>query len=227
MQNKKRISLLFFIITVLILIYFFNIPQYLNLATIKQYKDLLLDMVTDNYWLLVCGYILMYILITAFLLPGAGALSIAGGFFFGTIPATIYIIIGATCGALLAFLSVRYLIGSWLQKQYENQLKAFNREIKTYGSSYLLSLRLIPIMPFFVANILAALTKISLKTFVWTTAIGIIPGALVFSFTGNQLQEIESVKDIFTPPMLLAFLLLSLLALLPVVIKKTKQFTRK
>ncbi len=222
MQNNKRISLLFFILLTLALIYFFNIPQYFNLITIKQYKDLLLSIVKDNYGLSVLSYILIYIFVTAFLLPGAGALSIAGGFFFGTIPATIYIIIGATSGALLAFLSVRYLIGSWLQKKYENQLKSFNKEIKTYGISYLLSLRLMPIMPFFVANILVALTKIPLKTFVWTTALGLIPGALIFSFTGNQLQEIESVQDIFTPPVLLAFLFLSLLALLPVIIKKIK-----
>lgn len=223
MQNNKRIALLLFIITALALIYFFNIPQYLNLATIKQYKDLLLTTVKNNYWLSVLGYILIYIIAIAFSLPGAAALSIAGGFLFGTLPAIPFIVIGATSGAVLAFLSVRYVIGDWLQQRYKKRLHTFNQELKTYGSSYLLSSRLIPIFPFFLINILAALTQIPLLTFTWTTAIGIIPSALVFSFAGSRLHEIESVKDIFTPEVLLAFLLLSLFALLPVIIKRLKK----
>jgi uncharacterized membrane protein YdjX (TVP38/TMEM64 family) len=222
MRNAKRISLFIFILATFALIYLLRIHHYHNLEILKQYKDLLLNSVEKNYWFSALIYICVYIVTVAFSLPGAAVLSMTGGFLFGTLQALPLIILGATMGATLTFLSVRYLIGDWLQQRYEKHLKKFNQELRNYGSSYLLISRLIFIFPFFVINIFAALTQISLFTFIWTTAIGIIPGALIFAFAGNQLHEIESAKDIFTPEVIFVFLLLALFALLPILVKKPK-----
>ena len=120
----------------------------------------------------------------------------------------LYVNIGATCGAVLAFLSARYLLGSRLQESYGAQLAKFNGEMERNGVRYLLTLRLIPVFPFFLVNFLSGLTRVHLSTFTWTTAAGIIPGTVVFAYAGHQLETVHSVGDIFTGKVLSAFLLL-------------------
>jgi uncharacterized membrane protein YdjX (TVP38/TMEM64 family) len=142
---------------------------------------------------------------------------------FGTFLGAVYANIGATLGAIGAFLLVRYSFGAALQRKYAQQLVRFNKAMHEEGMSYLLSVHFIAVIPFFLVNILAGLTQVPLWTFIWTTSVGIFPGSLVYAFAGQQLNTIENVRDIFSLKLLLAFLLLAMLAALPILIKKYKK----
>lgn len=220
LSNTQRLILCGILVVVIILIYYGNLSNYVTFDFFNQQKLILQHFVHDHYLLSVLLFILCYTITIALSIPGAATLSLIGGFLFNVIPGIFYIVLGATSGAILACLSVRYLIGSWLQNRYKDSLIAFNKELESSGIYYLLSLRLIPVIPFFVVNILTGLTRIPLKTFIWTTVVGIIPAAFVFSFAGQQLQTIESPSDILSPPILIALFLLAALALLPVITKR-------
>ncbi|MBI4155237.1 TVP38/TMEM64 family protein [Candidatus Woesearchaeota archaeon] len=222
MKTSKRVIIFLILIFLIISIRFSGLSNYLTFENLKTNKEFLKQSVNQSYLFYVIAFIILYIIVTGFSIPGATILTLASGFLFGTIFGAFYAVIGATIGATLAFLLSRYLIGNWVQKKYESNLKKFNKEISENGFSYLLTLRLIPIFPFFLINILSGLTKIPLKTFIWTTAIGIIPGSLVYSFSGKQLDFINSVSDVFSTRILIAFLLLALLALIPVIFRYAK-----
>ncbi|HDZ69312.1 MAG TPA: TVP38/TMEM64 family protein, partial [Phycisphaerales bacterium] len=174
----------------------------------------------------VLAYIVIYIVVTGLSLPGATILTLAGGFLYKVFFTVIYVNIAATTGAMLAFLFARYIAGQWIQQSYGDKLAKFNEEVDRNGAYYLLTLRFIPIFPFFLINTFAGLTNVPLRTFLWTTSLGIFPGSLVYAYAGRQLCRIKAMQDIFTGQVLLAFLLLAAFAVLPVIvnrIKKTKQ----
>ena len=180
------------------------------------------QVVERNYLLSVGGYIVIYIVVVAFSIPGATILTLGGGFLFGTLWGAIYVNAGATIGATLAFLFCRYVAGEWVQNKYQDKLTTFNRELLKNGYRYLLALRFIPVFPFFLINIFAGLTRIPLRTFIWTTSIGIFPGSLVYAFAGSQLGDIQSVEDIFSARIAVAFSLLAFLVLFPVIVNYFK-----
>lgn len=221
-MNKKIILLVCFIILIG-LVHYFNITDYLTFEQIKLHRTYLLNFVKSNYYLSVLIYILIYIVVITAMLPGAAVLTISGGFFFGTFKGSIFSIFGASVGAILSFLIVRYLIGDYIQNSYKEQLIVFNNEIEKNGFFYLLSMRLIAIIPFFLINILSGLTNVSLKIFSLATILGIIPGSLVYSFAGQNLARIKTPADAFSPSILFAFFLLALLALLPIIYRYIKR----
>lgn len=204
-----------------------SLGDYLTFENLKQNREYLHNVVDKNYLLSVFLYIVVYIIVAGLSLPGAATMTLAGGFLFGTILAALYVNVGATTGATLAFLVSRYLLGNWIQGKYHDRLQKFNREIEVNGYRYLLTLRLIALFPFYLINIMAGVTTTPIKTFIWTTSVGIFPGSLVYAFAGSRLNYIESPKDIFSPQILLAFALLALLPLLPMVIKKLKHAESK
>jgi len=219
--NYKKIVLVAVIVAVIFMVKLFNLDSYLTFENLKLYKEQLLNFVSSNYLVSVVGFIAVYILVVAFSLPGAAVLSLACGFFFG-ITGVLYVNLGATFGAVLAFLAARYIIGNWIQGKYGEKMDSFNRDLEQNGKNYLLSLRLVPVFPFFLINLLAGLTGISLFTFFWTTALGIIPGSIVYVYAGTQLSTINSMGDIISWQMLSAFALLGLLSMVPVFIQKNK-----
>ncbi len=220
--NYKKIILLTIIVVVIFLVKFFNLDSYITFENLKLYKEKMLYYVNNNYLASAAGFIVVYIIFVAFSLPGSAVLSLACGFFFG-MTGVLYVNLGATSGAVLAFLAARYIIGNWIQGRYGDRMNSFNRDLEQNGKNYLLTLRLVPVFPFFLINLLAGLTGISLFTFFWTTAIGIIPGSLVFVYAGTRLSTINSMGDIISWQMLSAFALLGLLSLVPVFIKKIKR----
>jgi uncharacterized membrane protein YdjX (TVP38/TMEM64 family) len=197
--------------------------RFATLDMIKANKDYLLLLVEKHYWLSVICYIALYTTFTACSLPGATVLTVLGGFLFGVLRGAFYTVIGATCGATGAFLITRYIFRSYVQKRYNHRLAYFNQEFTQGGTYYLLALRLTPVIPFFLVNIFAAFTDVHIKTFIITTALGIIPGSLVYAFAGQQLNTVHSLRDIVSPGMLLLLFLLALLALVPVIISYLKK----
>ena len=222
-NNTRNAVLLVILLAVIIGLRLSGIGEFLTFESLQRNKDSLLAFVRDNAVTSVLIYILVYVAAIALNLPGGAVLTIAGGFLFGTFPAVVYVNIGATCGAALAFLSARYLLGSRLQESYGTQLVKFNKEMEQNGVRYLLTLRLVPVFPFFLVNFLSGLTRVPLSSFTWTTAIGIIPGTAVFAYAGHQLETVHSVGDIFTGKVLFAFLVLGIFMVAPVIIGQVRK----
>ncbi len=194
----------------------------LTLENLSRQSEALKGFSNDHYFASVIVFILVYIVAIGFSVPGATLLTLFSGFIFGTILGAAYVNIGATAGAVLAFLFVRYLAGGWVQAKYGDKLTRFNAEFEKNGANYLLTMRFIPAFPFVLINILAGLTSIRLWTFVWTTAVGILPGSLVFTNIGKQIGELESAEGLLKPRFWGAFIILGIFALIPVIYRKVK-----
>jgi uncharacterized membrane protein YdjX (TVP38/TMEM64 family) len=217
-MGKILVALLF--LSAIGAFFFFDLKTYLSLDTVKANRDNLLVFTQEHYAQAVVLFILIYILQTAFSLPGATIMTLAGGFLFGSLWATLYVNIGATTGATLAFLAARYLFHQWVERKFGDRLGAIQEGFAKNAFSYLLTLRLIPLFPFFLVNLLSGLTRVRVSTYVAATAVGIIPGTFVYTFAGRQLGTINSLSELASPRLLLAFSLLGLLILVPIVYRK-------
>ena len=199
---------------------YFDLGRFLSLESLKANRDHLLAFTEDNYTAAVGLFILLYIVVTGLSLPGATILTLAGGFVFGAVPATLYVNIGATTGATLAFFAARYVLRDWVEQKFGKWLEPLQQGFAKNAFSYLLTLRLIPLFPFFVVNLVSGLTRVSVGTYVAATALGIIPGSFVYAYAGRQLGTINSLKEIASPQVLGAFVLLGAFALAPILYKK-------
>ena len=216
----RLVILVVIVAGVFALIRFTPAGDYLNLQSLQENKEALKGFVERNYLVSVLVYIGLYIVIVALSIPGATWLTLLGGFFFGVVFATIFINIGATIGATIVFLAARFFLGEMIQNKYGEKLAKFNKEVETNGSNYLITLRLIPLFPFWMINLFAGVTKIKPRTFIWTTSLGIIPGSAVYAYAGfavNDLGEGGVPKNI-----IFAFLLLAALSIIPLVVKKVR-----
>jgi uncharacterized membrane protein YdjX (TVP38/TMEM64 family) len=226
MSQTPRLSpavkgLIFVLLTgAIIAFFYFDLDRYLSLKALKVHRDSLLTFTEAHYASAVALFIGAYTLITGLSLPGAAIMTLAGGFLFGSVLGTLYVNLGATTGATLAFLASRYLLRDWVERQFSQQLDTFQRGFAESAFHYLITLRLIPIFPFFLVNLLSGLTRVSVATYIAATTIGIIPGSFVYAYAGRELGTLNSIAEIATPRVLLAFTLLGLLALVPVVYRK-------
>lgn len=220
---KRKILIIVVLFVVILLLRNSPLATMFSFENLINSKGSLLNYVNQHYVLSVVMFILIYFVVTGFSLPGAAILTITAGALYGNWQGALIVNVGATAGATAAFLVARYLLGNSFQEKYKEQLEKFNRELSENGTSYMFSLRLIPVFPFFVINLLSGLTALPIRKFIWTTSLGILPGSFVYSNAGRQLSKISSVKEIFTFEMLLAFILLGSLSLIPVLIKKMKR----
>ena len=203
--------------------FYFDLTQYLDLEKLQENKEALRHYTERHYATTVLIYIGIYCAQTALSVPGATILTLTGGFLFGTLLATLYVNVAATMGATLVFLAVRYLFRGTVERKSGERLQAIQRGISENAFSYLLTLRLIPAFPFFFVNMVSGLTRIRVGTYVVATSIGIVPAGLVYTNTGKQLGNIDSVGDIASTGVLVAFFLLGVLALTPVLYKKLRK----
>lgn len=217
-DRQFRVVLAVILAVVLILFRFLG-QDLFTVDNIRANRDFLLALVHDHYFLAVFLFIGAYIS-TAFAVPGALVLALVGGFLFGAFRGALYANIGLTAGAILAFLTARFVLGEWLQKRYSSQLEAFNREIEGHGAYYLFVLRVVPALPFFLVNYLAGITRMSLKSYVIATGLGELPGSVILSFAGQQFQTISHMEDALTPTVLFSLGLVALLGILPVIINR-------
>lgn len=215
------VSLLFVIMA--IIIYQFMLKDYLHLAYLKQVSLQLKGYIHTHYAYITFFYLILYSFLIATAMPGVALLTLLGGFLFGTLLGTLYSVIGAIIGSLAFFFVVRYLLEGMMESKYGKKFAPLRDNVQKYGASYLLTLQFLTLVPYFVINTVAALAHVPLKTFIWTTAVGAIPLLFVYAFTGRQLSSIHSIRDIMSMQMLIAFGLLALLALLPIVIRKFKK----
>jgi uncharacterized membrane protein YdjX (TVP38/TMEM64 family) len=200
--------------------FYLDLGRFLSLEALKENRDNLLAFTDAHFAMAVGIFIVAYAAVTGLSLPGAAILTLAGGFLFGALFGTIIVNVGATTGATLAFLTARYLLRDTVEQKFGRWLGPFQEGFAKNAFSYLMTLRLIPLFPFFVVNLVSGLTRVSVGTYVAATALGIIPGSFVYAYAGRQLGTINSLKEIASPNVIGAFVLLGLLALVPIVYKR-------
>ena len=203
-----------------------GLHHYLSFDALREHRETLLAFVRDKPLIAPLAFILLYALATALSVPGGAVLTIAGGFMFGTWLGGFYVMIGATIGAAAVFLIAKTALGGALRDKAGPWLGRMEAGFRDDALSYLLVLRLVPIFPFWLVNLVPAFLGVSLGTYVLGTFVGIIPGCLVFSSIGNGLGAVFDAGEtpdlgiIFEPAILGPILGLSLLALLPVAYKR-------
>ncbi|MGE5699539.1 MAG: TVP38/TMEM64 family protein [Deltaproteobacteria bacterium] len=219
----KKGALLLLIAAVAGAFFYFDLGKHLTLENLKSNRARLEELRAANAFLFAAVFVLVYIVQTAFSLPGAAVLSLASGAIFGILRGTLLVVTGATIGAVLAFLVSRTLLRDWVVKKFGGRMEGIDRGLKESGLSYLLFLRLVPAFPFFLVNLACGVTGLPVRTYFLGTFIGIIPGSLVFVNAGASLSDIQSVSQVASPRVLASFALLGLFALLPTVINAVKR----
>lgn len=194
--------------------FLFDLGEYFSLAELKRQRDALSAFAETRPLLTIGSYFVIYVLMAALSLPGAAILTLAGGAVFGLATGTVVVSFASSIGATLAFLAARFLFHDAVQRRFKDRLKRLNEGVKRDGGFYLFSLRLVPVFPFFVINLVAGLTPLRTWTFYWVSQVGMLPGTLVYVNAGTQLGQVSSAGDILSPSLLGAFLLLAVMPFL-------------
>lgn len=218
--SAGKIAMVLAIVVAVAAFFYFDLGRFLSLQALKDNRDYLLSFTETQSALAAALFVLIYVAVVGLSLPGAVILTLAGGFLFGAVWGTLFVNLGATTGATLAFLASRYLLRDWVERKFGKWLGPVQQGFAKNAFSYLMTLRLIPLFPFFVVNLISGLTRVNVGTYVAATALGIIPGSFVYAYAGRQLGTINSLKDIASPGVIGAFVLLGLLALVPNLYKK-------
>ncbi|WP_116473027.1 FAD-dependent oxidoreductase [Zobellella maritima] len=209
----RRLLLILVLAALVAAFFLFDLDKQLTLEALKQHQADIADFKADNPWLMAGAFFVFYVLVTALSLPGAAIMTLAAGALFGLWQGFVLVSFASTIGATLAFLVARFLLHDAVQRRFGDKLKAINAGVARDGAFYLFSLRLVPVFPFFLINILMALTPIKAATFYWVSQLGMVAGTLVYVNAGTQLAAIDSLAGILSPGLLLSFALLGIFPL--------------
>ncbi len=216
-------------LSLLLCFFYFGLFQDLRFENLAKHRLLLLQWKEDNYLLAVFFYTLAYTLAVTASLPGALFFSMAGGFLFGLFPGVLYVLFSITLGSTLLYLSIKLAFADWAQKKVEKRFKQVERGFQENAFYYLLSLRLVPVFPCFLVNIMAGLLNLSLPLFVSATFLGLVPGVIIYTALGENLGSLlEQPSFSFTnfmlqPRFLLPLFGLAFLALMPIIVQYFKK----
>lgn len=213
----KKTLIVLVVIAALAMFFGMRLDQYLTLDTLKESQAKFAAAQAQSPWLTALAVFLMYVVVVALSLPGATIMTLAIGALFGFWVGALLVSFAATIGATLAFLASRYVLRDLVQKRFGDKLKGINEGMAKDGALYLFLLRLMPIFPFFLINLLMGLTHIRTATFYWVSQLGMLAGTLVYVNAGTQLAHIDSLSGILSPAVLLSF---ALLGVFPLVAKR-------
>lgn len=214
---KKKIVLAIFIALILIIVKYLGLDQYLTFDYIKNNQQMFNNYYLEHQLVTILGFAAVYILTTSLSIPGATLLTLLGGGIFGFMHGLVIVSFASTLGATLAFLLSRILFKDIIEKKFSNKIKMINAGVEKEGAFYLFSLRLVPIVPFFLINIGMGLTKIKVSTFFLVSQFGMLAGTAVYVNAGVQLSKLESLAGIISPSLLGSFVFLGIF---PLVAKK-------
>ena len=214
MKKMSRLLLALLIITLISVWFIFDLGQFITLDYFKSQQLSIETWKSENPLLAMAAFAAVYISVAALSLPGAAILTLASGAIFGLLWGTVIVSFASTIGATLAFLVSRTLLQNWVQARFGDKLKALNQGIEKDGAFYLFTLRLVPLFPFFIINLLMGLTRVRPRTFYWVSQLGMLPATLVYVNAGTQLAQIETLQGILSPELLFSFILLGLFPLL-------------
>ena len=203
------------VIAVLILVYFvFDLGQYLDLNYFKEQQGKIADYRDSSPLQAAAIYFVIYILVTGLSLPGAAIATLIGGAIFGLLWGTVLVSFASVIGASCAFLVSRHILRDAIQSRYGDRLRTINEGIRKDGAVYLFTLRMVPLFPFFVINLVMGLTPMRLGTYFIVSQIGMLPGTIVYVNAGTQLAKIDSVGAILSPALIASFVLLGIFPLI-------------
>tara|TARA_R110002153_G_scaffold68547_8_gene182024 strand:+ start:6621 stop:8762 length:2142 start_codon:yes stop_codon:yes gene_type:complete len=223
-MNFKRGILLVSIILLIAAFFIFDIGQYLTLESLKANQQELAEYIASNWLQAFIVYFLIYVTATALSLPGAIILTLGAGALFGLGFGLLLASFASTIGATLAFLVSRFLLRDWVKSTFSERIKAIDKGVEKDGPFYLLSLRLVPIFPFFVINLVMGVTSIKTVTYYLVSQVGMLIGTAVYVNAGTQLAEIEAVSDIASKELILSFVLLGIF---PIIAKLILNFIKQ
>ena len=215
LKNLKYIIFLFILILISIFL-FSDLKGYFTLSYVKQNLMNFRLLYKENILLFSLTFSLIYIMTSALSLPFATLLTLLSGYIFGLTFGTFIVSLCSTVGASIAFLTSKFLFYEYIQKRYKKQMVTINNEFINEGIFYIFALRLVPVFPFFVVNIVTSLLPIKLSTFFWISLLGMFPATLVYVNAGDELSKINSFSDILSFQVLISF---SLIGILPLTIK--------
>lgn len=213
-MNTKKLLLLAALAAGLALFFALDLGHYLHLDTLRQSQNQLAARYAQSPWAVSGAYFLLYVLATALSFPGAAILTLAGGAIFGFGWGMVLVSFASTLGATLAFLMARFVLRDWVQTRFAARMLSINQGMERDGALYLFSLRLIPVVPFFIINLVMGLTTMRTWTYYWVSQLGMLAGGAVYVLAGTQLAQIQSLRDVLSPGLLGAFVLLGIFPLL-------------
>ncbi len=203
--------------------FWLDLGRYLSLDTLRTQHAALQAFVVANELVAAAGFFLLYVAVTALSIPGAAVMTLAAGAVFGLFEGTLLVSFASSIGATLAFLLARFLLRDWVERRFAWATEKINAGVRREGGYYLFSLRLVPLFPFFVINLVMGLTRLRTWTFYWVSQAGMLPGTLVYVNAGTQLGRIEQPGDILSPALIASFVLLGLF---PLLAKKSLEIIR-
>ena len=226
-MDKKLVQRLLVVAAIIILVILFKVlglGQYLSLDYLKTSQDKFVQLYSSHRFAVIATYMAVYIVVTTLSLPGAAVMTLAGGAMFGFWTGFVVVSFASSIGATLACFVARFLLRDWVQNKFGEKLSAINNGVEKEGAFYLFSLRLVPIFPFFVINLVMGLTTMKLLTFYWVSQLGMLPGTMVFVNAGKELGKIDSLSGILSPGLIISFVILGLF---PITVKKLLYFYKK
>jgi dihydrolipoamide dehydrogenase len=218
-------AILVILVAILVIVFFvLDLHQYLTLGYLKTQQQVFSSFYAEHRLTTIAIYFILYVLVTALSLPGAAVMTLAGGALLGFWPALITVSFASTIGATLAFLVSRFVLRDWVQGKFGDKLKAINAGIEREGSFYLFTLRLVPLFPFFVINLVIGLTPMKALSFYWVSQLGMLPGTAVYVNAGTQLGQLQTASGILSPGIIFSFVLLGLF---PLIAKRVVDYLKR
>jgi uncharacterized membrane protein YdjX (TVP38/TMEM64 family) len=216
-KNLWKIIVVTVIASIIVAFRLFHLGEYLTLSFIKESQARFAALYSAHAVAVIAAYMAVYILVTSVSLPGAAILTVAGGALFGLVTGTVAVSFASTIGATFACAVSRFVLRDWVQGKFGDRLKTVNEGIAKEGPFYLFTLRLIPVFPFWLINLVMGLTTMRLGTFYWVSQLGMLPGTIVYVNAGRELARIHSLSGILSPGLIISF---AALGVFPVAAKK-------
>ena len=205
----KKAILVLVLLGAIVAYFVFDLGQILSLENFKASQSEIVAAKDANPILYIAGFFILYVAVTGLSIPGAAIMSLVAGALFGVLMGTIIVSFASTLGATLALLSARFVLRDWVQGKFGERLRAVDDGLEKDGAFYLFTLRLIPVFPFFVINLLMGLTRIKTRTFFWVSQLGMLPATIVFVNAGTQISRIESTSGLLSPTLIASFVALA------------------
>ena len=213
-MSKKKLLIVALLVALVVAFFAFDLGRFLSLGYIKSRQAEFTMLAADRPWLVGGAFFAIYIAVCALSLPGAAIMTLAAGAIFGLVNGTVIVSFASAIGATLAMLVSRYVLRDSVQSKFGARLADIDKGIEREGAFYLFTLRLVPIFPFFLINLLMGLTRMKAWTFYWVSQIGMLAGTIVYVNAGTQLAKIESLKGILSPGLIGSFVLLGVFPLI-------------
>ncbi len=216
-RNLRRTVVFVSVVVFIAAFRIFHIEDYLTLSYIRESQERLSALYRLRSFQVMGAYMAVYILIASASLPGAAVLTVAAGAIFGLVAGTLAVSFASTIGATLACAVSRFILRDWVQGKFGDRLRTVNEGMAKEGPFYLFTLRLIPVFPFWLINLVMGLTTMRLRTFYWVSQLGMLPGTILYVNAGRELAKIRSLSGILSPGLLVAF---AALGVFPVAARK-------